>query len=344
MIRKINLTMQMLAAILLSVILTGAVVTSAFSQSSLGHVSDSTKPSALIGSSSDQNQISSASPNYVVRYDTPLAFTHQDHFLLAQPILYENLFWTSADYRYGYFVKEFGTLHRGLDLPAIEGTPVLASADGEVVFSGYGLVYGPGAKNDPYGLSIKIRHTLKHDGHTIYTVYSHLEYTKVKVGDRVETGQIIGRVGMTGKTSGPHLHYEVRILENGCQLHQNPELWLAPAVDHGIVTGRIINRYGYLLNGWKFILTSQETGRYWVISTYDPDIISYHENDPYFQENYVLSDLPAGAYEFAMWYNGVHYTSIIEILPGTVNYINFNGTRGFETSDPPGSTETDFLN
>ncbi len=331
-------------SILLSLVLMFTMLTNAHAQSPEGFLFDSTRPSSVLKQPSDQTQISSNAPAYVLRYEAPLALTHHDHFLLGQPIAYENIFWTTADYRYGYFVKEFGTLHRGLDLPAIEGTPILSSGEGEVVFAGYGILYGAGAKNDPYGITIKIRHTLKHEGLTVYTLYSHLEKTLVKLGDRVEIGQVIGAVGMTGKTSGPHLHYEVRILEDHGQLNQNPELWLAPALDHGVVTGRITNRYGYLLNGWTFILTSQETGRDWIIKTYDPEIIVYHENDPYFKENYVLSDLPAGDYQFSMWYNGVYYTSTIEIIPGIVNYVNFNGTRGFEKSTPPGCAETDFLN
>lgn len=333
-----------LISVLLSLMLIGSFTLNARAESSGDHFEDSSRPSIGINAPSDESQSLSAAPVYVLRYETPLALKHHDHFLLAQPIKYENLFWTTADYRYGYFVKEYGTLHRGLDLPAIEGTPVLASGDGEVVFSGWGILYGLGAKNDPYGITVKVRHTLKHEGKTIYTVYSHLEQALVKVGDRVQTGQKIGTVGMTGKTSGPHLHYEVRILDKDGQRHQNPELWLAPALDHGVVTGRIVNRYGYLLNSWKFILTSMETGRDWVISAYDPEIMQYKEIDPYFKENYVMSDLPAGDYQFSMWYNGVYYTSVIEILPGVVNYVNFNGNRGFEKCNPPGSTDTDFLN
>lgn len=307
-------------------------------------INDSTNSSSLPVSTSDQSQNITRSPAYVQHYDTPLALTHQDHFLLAQPILYDNLFWTTADYRYGYYVKEQGTLHRGLDLPAIEGTPILASGDGEVVFAGYGLVYGAGDKNDPYGIVVKIRHTLKHNGSVVYSVYCHMSKTLVEVGDWVVTGQMVGTVGMTGMTSGPHLHYEVRILDELGQRYQNPELWLSPAVNHGVITGRIENRYGYLLNNWKFILSSLETKRYWVIQTYDQEIIEYKETDPYFQENYVLTDVPAGMYEFSMWYNGVFYSSTIEVRPGLVNYINFNGLRGFEKSLPPGSTNTDFLN
>lgn len=283
-----------------------------------------------------------SSSKFVQLYEIPLALSPHDHFLLDRPIVFENVFWTSADYRYGYFVKEYKTLHRGLDIPAVEGTPVLASGDGKVVFAGWGLFYGAGAKDDPYGIAVKIRHTL--DGQPIYTVYTHLEKTTVKVGDEVKSGQIIGSVGLTGNTSGPHLHYEVRLLTKDGQINQNPELWLAPVLEHGVLAGRITNQYGYPLNGWKFILTSLESGRDWVISTYDPEILTYHEHDPYFRENYVISDLPAGLYQVSMWYNYRYYKSTVEIHPGTVNYVNFEGSKGFKESVPPGSTSTDFLN
>ena len=284
------------------------------------------------------------SSDYVLRYDAPLALSPHDHFLLEYPLNLEYVFWTTADYRYGYRVKEFGNLHTGLDIPAVEGTPVMASGEGKVVFAGYGLLYGAGNKKDPYGIAIKIKHTGSYEGQTIYTVYTHLAKTLVNVGDAVEAGQVIGTVGLTGNTSGPHLHYEVRILTDKGQKNQNPELWLTPPLEHGVLAGRITNRLGYPLNGWKFILTSLESGRDWVVSTYDPDILTYHEHDPYYQENYVLSDLPAGSYQVSMWYNYKHYTSIIEINPGTVNYVNFEGTKGFVRGVPPGNLDTDFLN
>lgn len=330
--------------ILLGLLSVFMIHTPALADSPKDLINGSTNSPSLPVSSSDQNQNLIQSQAYVQHYDTPFALTHQDHFLLAQPILYDNLFWTTADYRYGYYVKQHGTLHRGLDLPAIEGTPILASGDGEVVFSGYGLVYGAGAKNDPYGIVVKIRHTLKHNGNVVYSVYCHMRETLVEVGDFVVTGHMVGTVGMTGMTTGPHLHYEVRILDEKGQHYQNPELWLSPAIDHGVIAGRIENRYGYLLNGWKFILSSLETKRYWVIQTYDQEVIDYKETDPYFQENYVLTDVAAGLYQFSMWYNGVYYSSTIEVHPGVVNYVNFNGLRGFEKSLPPGSTNTDFLN
>jgi len=284
------------------------------------------------------------SPNPNLLYDTPLALSPHDHFLMARPMAMENMIWMTPDYRYGYFVKESKTLHTGLDIPAEEGSPVFATAEGEVIFSGYGILYGSGAKNDPYGIVVKIRHTQKYNNLTLYSMYAHLGRTAVKVGDQVTAGQTIGYVGMTGNTSGPHLHYETRILGENGQVTQNPELWLVPPLDHGVLAGRIMNNNGNLLHKWTFVLTSMETGRDWIISTYDSKILLNHQNDPYFKENYVFNDLPAGKYQFSMWYNYVYYTTTIEIYPGVVNYVNFNGKKGFQKGCPPGSDLTDFLN
>lgn len=85
--------------------------------------------------------------------------------------------------------------HRGIDLKAKTGTPVLATADGRVVFAG---------DDGDYGISVRLLHE---DGYV--TVYNHLSSHAVKKGDRVILGQAIAAVGSTGKAIGPHLHYEV---------------------------------------------------------------------------------------------------------------------------------------
>ncbi|MCX7894556.1 MAG: peptidoglycan DD-metalloendopeptidase family protein [Thermoanaerobaculum sp.] len=85
--------------------------------------------------------------------------------------------------------------HDGLDISAAFGTPVKAPADGLVVFAD---------REAGYGKAIKINH-----GYGFVTVYGHLDRILVKEGQRVKRGDIIGRVGMTGRTTGPHLHYEV---------------------------------------------------------------------------------------------------------------------------------------
>ncbi|EKO86362.1 peptidase, M23 family [Leptospira interrogans serovar Grippotyphosa str. 2006006986] len=88
------------------------------------------------------------------------------------------------------------TFHGGLDMAAEEGTPVYASADGEVYFSD---------KKGGYGNLIILGHKLGYE-----TLYGHLSSISVRPGEKVHKGQKIGEVGQTGRATGNHLHFEVR--------------------------------------------------------------------------------------------------------------------------------------
>lgn len=85
--------------------------------------------------------------------------------------------------------------HEGLDISVAHGTPVCAPADGVVVAAD---------RESGLGKVVKINH-----GFGYVTVFGHLDRFQVKEGDRVTRGQVIGKVGMTGRATGPHLHYEV---------------------------------------------------------------------------------------------------------------------------------------
>ncbi len=89
-------------------------------------------------------------------------------------------------------------IHKGLDISTWRsGDPVLSTADGQVVTVTY---------DRSYGNCVIVKHK-----HGIYTRYAHLNSFRVKKGDYVEQGQVIGTVGNTGISTGPHLHYEVHI-------------------------------------------------------------------------------------------------------------------------------------
>lgn len=92
----------------------------------------------------------------------------------------------------------YGTMkfHEGLDFSAPPGTPVYATADGTVQSAGW---------SGAYGNLIEIAH-----GYNYQTRYAHLSKIKVRPGQTVKRGDLIGEVGNTGKSTGPHLHYEVR--------------------------------------------------------------------------------------------------------------------------------------
>lgn len=88
-------------------------------------------------------------------------------------------------------------MHKGLDIAAPLGSPIRAAAAGTVLKVG---------RASDYGKFVLLRH-----GHSVTTVYAHAQQILVRQGDVVHKGQKIALVGMTGRTTGPHLHYEVRI-------------------------------------------------------------------------------------------------------------------------------------
>ena len=89
------------------------------------------------------------------------------------------------------------TMHAGLDISNRPGTPIIAPAKGTVTFSGW---------DGAYGHCIVISH-----GNGIATRYAHLLRSVVKEGQVVSRGDLIGHIGSSGRTTGPHLHYEVRV-------------------------------------------------------------------------------------------------------------------------------------
>lgn len=90
-----------------------------------------------------------------------------------------------------------GAFHAGIDIDAPIGTPVRATADGDVTSTGW---------ESGYGREITLNH-----GHDISTLYGHLSSIAVISGQHVVEGQVIGYVGDSGRATGPHLHYEVRV-------------------------------------------------------------------------------------------------------------------------------------
>ncbi|MDQ7082226.1 MAG: peptidoglycan DD-metalloendopeptidase family protein [Aquificota bacterium] len=106
--------------------------------------------------------------------------------------------WGRVTSHYGYRTDPFSgkyEFHEGVDIKAPWGTPVRATAEGKVIFAGW----KPG-----YGKTVIIRHAF---GYT--TLYGHLSRIKVRRGRWVRSGDIIGYVGSSGRSTGPHVHYEV---------------------------------------------------------------------------------------------------------------------------------------
>ena len=98
---------------------------------------------------------------------------------------------------YGWMSQGYRADHRAIDIAATQGTFVTAADRGEVIRSGW--------NDQGYGMFVVVDHHIDY-----ITLYAHLSEIYVKEGDIVEQGQILGAVGSTGNSTGPHLHFEIR--------------------------------------------------------------------------------------------------------------------------------------
>ncbi len=266
------------------------------------------------------------------QYPVPWALGPFDHFYFARPIAADEVNWPLANYRYGGVFFP-GVTHTGVDLDAKEGTAVLAAGPGTVVWADWGLFsFTPGNLSDPYGMAVVIRHDFGYRGQPLYTVYAHMRAILAHVGERVQTGTQIGEVGSTGATTGPHLHFEVRIGENSYYDTRNPELWIAPAEGWGVLVGRVMYNDHKLITNDPVYVTSQATGHQWVVDTYGPEAVN---SDDYYQENMAISDLSAGVYKLEIIYSQKSYKTQVNVLPGQITYFSFRGEYGYSMEPPP---------
>jgi murein DD-endopeptidase MepM/ murein hydrolase activator NlpD len=136
-------------------------------------------------------------------------FDDQRSLLASTPSIWPTRGWVTSDFgtRLDPYVGE-RQMHEGLDIATPHGQAVQTPSDGVVVFSGV---------EGGYGKVLVVDH-----GYGVKTRYGHLSEVFVKLGDRVKRGEKVAAVGNTGKSTGPHLHYEVRV--NG--IPENPRKFI----------------------------------------------------------------------------------------------------------------------
>ncbi len=119
-----------------------------------------------------------------------------------------------------------GAFHPGIDIDAPYGTPVRAAGDGDVLGGSTGAGYG--------------REVILDHGHDVETIYGHLSAIAVVPGQHVIRGQVIGYVGQTGRATGPHLHYEVRVHN----VPVNPHKYLRTTYEQAALDGTAVGGAG----------------------------------------------------------------------------------------------------
>ncbi len=264
-------------------------------------------------------------------YPIPWAVSPYDHFYFARPIAADQVNWPLANYRYGgvFFAN---VVHTGVDIDAPYGTPILAAGPGTVIWADWGLFWqSPGLITDPYGQAVVLRMDFGHENKALYSIYAHMSKMIALPGQHVETGDVLGLVGDTGATTGPHVHFEVRWGKNSFQDTYNPELWMAPPEGRGVLAARITDSHNVTLEQLDVYVRNTQSGQTHLVRTYGGDPAN---SDPYYDENMVIGDLPADLYKITFQYKDKDEQVWVNVYPGQVAYFSFRGTQGFQRGLP----------
>lgn len=180
-----------------------------------------------------------------------------------------------------------------------------------------------------YGNVVAIAHDFGHDGRRLYTLYAHLSAILVSAGQTVTIGDPIGLVGNTGRVSGPHVHFEVRLApSNGSSEPTygdtyNPVLWMVPYVGRGVIAGRVTDARGRMVMDADVTIRSLATGL--TADTTTTYIFLGSEidvnPDPIWNENFAVGDLLVGRYEVIAVIDGVRVSRIVSVLEGTTAFV-----------------------
>jgi hypothetical protein len=267
-----------------------------------------------------------AMPDATAPIPTPDGATAAEHYWLARPIGPDAN--DAVDRYYPYGSRGDGTLpvHHGVEFVNPIGTPVLAVAPGTVVVAGDDAQRSIGARPDYYGLLVILQLDLTLDGEPLYVVYGHLSEITVQEGQHVETGDIVGRVGMTGIAEGPHVHFEVRLGANDYGATVNPELWLRPRPGRGTLAGLVLAPDGEPAAEVRSRLYRAGVMGMPVDETFTYPSRSVNSS-PTRGENLLIGDIPAGDWVIQTEYRGRMNNQSFTIEAGRTTWVTIQLSR-----------------
>lgn len=244
----------------------------------------------------------------------------RDHYWFGRPVDSNGRNYDLSDYPFGSdgpLQDSPYRIHHGIDMPNPIGQTVRAAGSGTIAWA------GPGFQDSPaYGNVVVIQHDFGYNGQPLFTLYAHLEAVLAVAGQLVNRGDPIGLIGNSGRVSGPHVHFEVRVGENRYGATYNPLLWMVPYVGHGVIAGRVLGPRGDLLQDQTVTIRDWRTG----LVVQSTTTYIYLENasdvnaDPLWQENFVVGDIPVGRYEVISNIDGTRTSQLVEVLEGLTTF------------------------
>jgi len=273
---------------------------------------------STVWASATATRTSTATPTITA---TPTPTPPPDHYWLRRPLGPDAVDRSAARF-YPYGSRGDGTyfLHHGVDMVNPMGTQVLAAADGTVVVVGDDLNEVYGARTDFYGNLIVVRLDRQYQGELLFTLYGHLSKMLVETGQRVQAGDVLGEVGMTGVAMGPHLHFEIRVGENLYASTRNPELWIEPLEGRGTIAGRLVDASGDFVPETLITvhLGSAPDEPWQETTTYPRDQVNPDDD---WKENFVLGDVPPGNYVLRTQVGEHYYAVDVEVEEGKTTLV-----------------------
>jgi murein DD-endopeptidase MepM/ murein hydrolase activator NlpD len=230
-----------------------------------------------------------------------------------------------ATYRYGSTMGGNFQQHQGVEFNNAAGTPVHAVGDGVVVFAGPAEA---GAN------TVAIRHDRQWEGQYVFTTYYHNTSLAVRSGQRVSAGDVIARVGNTGRATNDHMHLEVHVApstDSAKIVHPdvrfppytvNPQLWIEPMPGTGIVAGRVFDAAGQPIQGARIhglVLPYPEETPFSFAETYRERA----HGDPAYQDHFAVGDVPAGEYTIGVQIGDRKVWRRVRVTPGMVTWVEF---------------------
>ncbi|CAN5892759.1 hypothetical protein BH23GEM9_BH23GEM9_02310 [soil metagenome] len=230
-----------------------------------------------------------------------------------------------ATYRYGSTMGGNFQQHQGVEFNNPAGTPVRSIGAGVVVFAGAAEA---GAN------TVAIRHDRQWEGRHVFSTYYHNTSLDVRTGQRVEAGEVVARVGNTGRATNDHLHLEVHVAptSDSAQIVDpdvrfppwtvNPQLWIEPLPGTGVVAGVVFNAEGEPLPGARV---------YGMVLPYPAETPfsfaeAYREQargSPAYGEHFAVGDVPAGDYTLGVIIDGRRIWRRARVAEGQVTWVEF---------------------
>lgn len=258
--------------------------------------------------------------------DIPDYHEAEDHFWFTRPFTNAYSTWGSYYYPYGTNGRGQYFWHTGIDIQNPHGATIVAVGDGVVIFAGPDDKTAIGPWPDFYGQAVIIEHDRRWTNQPVYTLYGHVSAVLVAVGQQVKAGEPIAEVGQLGVAIGPHLHLEVRIGAGTYDDVRNPDFWIRPDPDFGVIAGRVVDHRDYFVPQQLITLHRvEEPSRFWRESfTYPDNLIN---SDDSYAETFSFSDIPAGSYLLKTFFDGRQLTVPITVTNRSTSFVILQQTQ-----------------